>query len=129
MKRYLQSVEEVVKTLEERKSLKDEQYGNTYKLVDSLIYCYSQSGSIYINDVIAFDKNNVYTEEPEQLKFEINRAYKVECGKKVFIESDFKDDKNYRVFFENGFYFIDYNGKNCLGNTKWNIVGYWEEEK
>lgn len=135
MKKYLNSVEEVVKALKEGKEvfasepITDRAYKFYFK--DGFLMGEEKNcADIHINTHLIFiQSSKYYTEEPEPLKFEVNRAYKVECGKKVFIESDFKEDKRYRVFFENGFYFIDYNGKNCNGNTKWDIYGYWEEEK
>jgi len=131
MKKYLNSVEEVVKALKEkRKVIKETESGfiDTYEIINGFICC---NGNINVQ--IGFQSNRIYTEEPEPLKFEVNRAYKNREGKKVFL---FKlaENQDYKYYFIGayGLNFMTYSdGKNGSPfETHYNdIVGYWDEEK
>ena len=76
--------------------------------------------------------------EPEQLKFEVNRAYKTRGDDKVYLFKILKDGVYNLYFVGNGLNFwTDKIGRylnigEYLNNGEMNendIVGYWEEEK
>lgn len=91
MKRYLQSVEEVVKALKEGKKIFEKDGDLYYQMKDGFIccfYCNTQDITINCGIVLEKDEDKYYTEEPEQLKFEVNKLYKTRSGHKAFL--DFK---------------------------------------
>jgi len=143
MKRYLQSVEEVVKALEEGKKILDIANMDCYYKVIAGKYCYCdlKFNTTVINISIVFEDNSkrYYTEEPEQLKFEVNRAYKTREGLKVFLFEK-RENKNNEIVYcfvgvDMNYKIYDFttgkNGKYCIDNrdSSFDIVGYWEEEK
>ena len=76
MKRYLNSVEEVLKALKDD-IIHDSNDGSFYKIVDGNICHFFKSGLQIINSGISIREteiNKYYTEESEPLKFEVNRA-------------------------------------------------------
>ena len=130
MKKYLNSVEEVVKALEEGKKILDIANMDCYYKVIAGKYCYCdlKFNTTVINISIVFEDNSkrYYTEEPEQLKFEVNRAYKNLNDSKVFLNK----------FTAQGMQFVGLNGQYTTdvdgfihNGSGFNIVGYWEEEK
>lgn len=79
MKKYLNSVEEVIKALKEGKKIYDIECECYYYMEYNIIYgYYLKSKNIIMNDSIVFnnleENPKFYTEEPEPLKFEVNRA-------------------------------------------------------
>lgn len=140
MKKYLNSVEEVVKALKEGKKIYDIECECYYYMEDNIIYgYYLKLKNIIMNDSIVFNnlKENpkFYTEEPEPLKFEVNRAYKTRNGDKVFLDSKSQiDGKNILLFVgmkQSAYYFAtDIKGKyiNAIEHPH-DIINYWEEEK
>jgi len=102
-------------------------YAEKYKIIDGVI-CDSK----YINTSLNYKGLKYYTEEPEPLRFEVNRAYKTRDGKKVYLYQIVKNG-DYELYFigPDGFHFWSFSdGKYtntvnlCHGND---IVGYWEE--
>ena len=139
MKKYLNSVEEVVKALEEGKKILDIANMDCYYKVIAGKYCYCdlKFNTTVINISIVFEDNSkrYYTEEPEQLKFEVNRAYKTRSGEKVYL-FEITPEYNTRTFHfigKNLNFWTNEKGKYNLKdkNEKHlnDIVGYWEEEK
>ena len=141
MKRYLQSVEEVVKALKEGKDVIDKQDMSVYKIIDGVI-CHKYDDRTIINAgliLYLYKKDEFYTEEAEPLKFEVNRAYKTREGLKVFLFEK-RENKNNEIVYcfvgvDNNYKIYDFttgrNGKYCIDNrdSSFDIVGYWEEEK
>ena len=133
MKRYLQSVEEVVKALEEGKKILDIANMDCYYKViaENICYCDLKYNTTVINISIVFEDNSkrYYTEEPEQLKFEVNRAYKTRGGYKAFLDSKGVNDMIFLCASAIGNKIvINYYGK--VSNNRdslMDIVGYWEE--
>jgi len=136
MKKYLNSVEEVIKAIEENKKV----YGLTdnilceYKLKDianqKVLCCKDiNNEDVIINCSLVITNNGkYYTEESEPLKFEVNRAYKTREGDKAFIFR--KTDTGFKVGSEDDTYEIDLSGKNITNDCRaLDIVGYWEEPK
>lgn len=132
MKKYLKSVEEVVKALKEGKKVKDEENEDVYQMVDGIIYGNYNNGEVVINDSIVFTKTNLSTEEPELLKFEVNRAYKTRDDSKVFLFK-IKTFGAYEYYFIGDYgvkFWVDIEGKFKENQeSPFDIVGYWEEEK
>lgn len=132
MKRYLNSVEEVLKALKEGKQVECDN-DSCFELVDGWIVETRGDGTKTINSAIFFevDGYKVYTEEPEPLEFIVNRVYKTRCGHKAFLNSK---TANGMIFLCEGVIgnklTINSNGKysNNADNLL-DIIGYWEEEK
>ena len=127
MKKYLNSVEEVLKELKEGKEvfgISENGYAEKYKIIDGVI-CDSK----YINTSLNFKGLKYYTEEAELLKFEINRAYKTRGGYKAFLDSKGVNDMIFLCASAIGNKIvINYYGK--VSNNRdslMDIVGYWEE--
>ena len=128
MKKYLNSVEEVVKALKAGIKVYCTD-GGIYQIVDGFIIEYRSCGTKLVNSAIEWVEHgfNYYTEEPEPLKFEVNRVYKNRENNKVFLDYFEKNE----IFFTNykiG-YITDLEGVAINGNKNLDIVGYWEEEK
>lgn len=139
MKKYLNSVEEVVKALKEGQKLFESfKSGDTEQIKEITLI----DGIICTKDDIGYGIHllsacKYYTEEPEPLKFEVNRAYKTrECEKAFLANIEKKDNEIILLFIgitenttpfkfrtnENG---VLYSNK----DSRLDIVGYWEEEK
>ena len=136
MKKYLNSVEEVLKALKEGKEVESDN-DSCFELVDGWIVETRGNGTKIINSAMFFEDDGykVYTEEPEPLKFEVNRAYKTRNGDKVFLDSKSQiDGKNILLFVgmkQSAYYFAtDIKGKyiNAIEHPH-DIINYWEEEK
>lgn len=136
MKRYLNSVEEVLKALKEGKDVIDKTDGSIYRLVDGILcHNYNDRTSINAGLMLYFGKivSDFYTEEPEPLKFEVNRAYKTRNGRKVFLFSIDKEMDGAELHFigESSYFLADFwADKNGIykDNNNLDIIGYWEEE-
>ena len=130
MKRYLNSVEEVLKALKEEKRVECDN-DSCFELVDGLIVETKGDGKKAINAGIFFQEEGykVYTEEPEPLKFEINRAYKTRNGYKVFLY-EFEDKTIHFVGCSDLDFWTNMAGR-LYANEEvgLDIIGYWEEEK
>jgi len=137
MKRYLQSVEEVVKALEEGVKVRDEKCNSYFQIVNGFIteFIKGDNNIINVNSSIYFieGKDRFYTEEAEPLKFEVNRAYKTRCASKLFLDTISNDNEFIFIGRDGGLvYTVNTNrdGRVCKTNTDdFDIVGYWEEEK
>ena len=136
MKRYLNSVEEVLKALKDD-IIHDSNDGSFYKIVDGNICHFFKSGLQIINSGISIREteiNKYYTEESEPLKFEVNRAYKTRNGKKVYLFKIFKNNE-YELYFVGGDGLNFWTFKNGMFSaipmikSENDIIGYWEEEK
>ena len=124
MKKYLNSVEEVVKALKEGKKV-------TYFNDGFLIEDQQDEGTVINSHIYFNEKYKYYTEEAEPLKFEVNRAYKTRGGNKVFL---FKIQENNadRLYFVGAgalHFWTDKNGRVTENENYQDVVGYWEEEK
>ena len=132
MKKYLNSPEEVIKALNGKNKIFEKGSDSYYQMINGIVcrfYC--NTGDITINPSICIEKNKdeYYIKEPEPIKFEVNKPYKAKCGQKVFISFKLENNKSYGIVSSKGFYCVDYNGKSLLGEDKWDIISYWEEEK
>lgn len=141
MKKYLNSVEEFVKALAEDKCVMDE-------ATDEKIYIETHNNKSFVCSVTLGDLKNkhiinkaivvdiekrYYTEEPEPLKFEVNRAYKTRGGLKYFLNEINKDNGHLHFIRVDDNYWTNEKGmyttsEEANGND-FNIVGYWEEDK
>ena len=106
MKKYLNSPEEVIKALKEGSIFESFSSGNTEKIKEIKLI----NGIIYTNEEVGYCINilsacKYYTEEPEPLKFEVNRAYKTKNGFKAFIF--IKTDRGSKILSEDAIYEID----------------------
>lgn len=134
MKKYLNSVEEVVKALKDGKKIISDFGNSVYTFFDGFIIENKANGDNLLNSHIYFDykKNKYYTKETEPLKFEVNALYKTSKNKKAFLYKIVKgaDFPNY-FSSEDGCFSTDINGVfyNFGLPTNDKIVGYWEEEK
>ncbi len=138
MKKYLNSVKEVVKALKEGKDvfasepITDRVYKFYFK-DGFLIGEEKNCADIHINTHLIFmQSSKYYTEEPEPLKFEVNKLYKTSKNKKAFLYKIVKDAQfMYYFSSEDGCFTTDENGVfyNFGLPTDNKIVGYWEEEK
>lgn len=137
MKKYLNSVEEVVKALNEGIKIYPtgyEEQGYFIQKVDGIVCGFNEGGQRLINVELTFSKDFFYTEEPEPLKFEVNRAYKTRNGEKVFLFKIKSDDMPFLFIGEHGSSFWSYQNGKCVRDigeeeNDNDIVGYWEEEK
>lgn len=136
MKKYLNSVEEVVKALKEGVKVRDEECNSYFQIVNGFIAEFTKGDNniINVNSSIYFieGKDRFYTEEPEPLKFEVNKLYKTSKNKKAFLYKIVKDaDFMYYFSSEDGCFTTDENGVfyNFGLPTDNKIIGYWEEEK
>lgn len=130
MKKYLNSVEEVIKALKEGKKISIKNANCQYIMENGLICRLYSDGQKVINaEMHLTSENKFYTEEPEPLKFEVNRAYKNRAGTKMFLDKIGKEGHLYFICVDDN-YWTQRNGQYRAKQESQNdIVGYWEEEK
>ena len=143
MKKYLNSVEEVVKALKAGKEINIEDGIGKYVMDNGTICRLYDGGQILINaDIHLNFGTKLYTEEPEPLKFELNRAYKTRKGLKAFLVKICNQHNHMfflssEKFVNSPAYCFETNGDGvCVENgfykknlKEFDIVALWEEEK
>lgn len=132
MKKHLNSVEEVVKALKEGKKVSIKNANCKYIMENGLICRLYSDGQKVINaEMHLTSENKFYTEEPEPLKFKVDKAYKTKGGYKAFL--DLKTIDTMAFLCDNApsrKYSTDITGKTYSDMLEsFDIVGYWEEEK
>ena len=135
MKKYLNSVEDVVKALKEGGKVWDEECNSYCQIVNGFITEFSKGDNtiITVNSSIYFmeGKDRFYTEEPEQLKFEVNRAYKTRSGHKAFLDFKTINSLSFLCSESSSIVFVTTLGGKIRNNDDCllDIIAYWEEEK
>ena len=142
MKKYLNSVEEVVELLKEGQLITSKLTNRVYQMSNGIIYSTYKGNATTINDSIYFSENVFYTEEPEPLKFEVNRVYKTRKGLKAFLVKICNQHNHMfflssEKFVNSPAYCFETNGDGvCVENgfykknlKEFDIVALWEEEK
>ena len=113
-----------------------------FELIDGFIVQTQGNGMKVVNSALFFEAEGYkcYIEEPEPLKFEVNRAYKTREGLKVFL-FEIRENKNEDIVLcfigqDNNYKLYNFT-TNAKGqydrlrniDSQFDIVGYWEEEK
>lgn len=133
MKKYLKTVEEVMRALKEGKTVKNEN-GDAYVLKDGLIVQTFLGNLLSLNATIFFDEN-LYAEEPdEQLKIEVGKFYKTRDGRKAFVYANTDEEVYYYwaviVNSGGGPFRCTVDGRFCYSVKSANdLVASWEETK
>ena len=82
-KRYLNTLEEVIKALKEGKIIKTTKTKRALKMVDGVIVQLEENGFVLSIGSGLIMEDKPYIEEPEPLKLEVGKFYKTRRGDKV----------------------------------------------
>lgn len=126
-------IDEVVKKLQEGKTLKEKESDTYVKVVNGVICTFYENGDIGINDNIIFnikDETSMYFEEPEEFKLEVGKRYRTRDERQAYIYryDGFKfhgviiNSPSFFEWFENGTY--NYNGK----ESTLDIISEWSDD-
>lgn len=133
MKRYLKTSEEVVQALKKGRTVEtDIMY---YVLKDGLLNCYAKNktGSLWSVNPAIYETDRPYVDEPEQLKLEVGKFYRLRNDRKAIVVNINKQDISERPVFVavigegNNSYWVSETGKFSIHDSGWDFVAPWEE--
>ena len=131
MKKYLKTPEEVIDALAAGQIVCDED--SQWKLYKGFVMRKDNAFDNWVvNDYILSDYVGLYIDEPEPLKLEVGKFYKIRNGKKAIILADDCESTNYpylvaEIGKETHIYRLNKNG--CVyekGANAWDIVAPWK---
>lgn len=132
MKKYLNTPEEVVQALQEGKKVHTDfmEYWCTRGVFFSLN---KKDDYICINSNISFLHDYMYVEEPEPLKLEVGKFYRLRNGRKAIVANVDEDISRHPAFVAvigggNNSYWVSKTGKySSCSESEWDLVAPWEE--
>lgn len=96
MKKYLKTMEEIAKALQDEKVVYINNDDNQFKLINGVVFGFN--GKITINPSIPFEPNHTYTYDIEPLKIEVGKFYRTRNGSKAFVYSQINFDCSYPFY-------------------------------
>lgn len=133
MKKYLKTPEEVIDVLQDGKVVTNKE-GCHYKMYKGVIFCFWKNKKQWDITFTLGYSDDLYVDEPEQLKLEVGKFYKTRDGRKAIVLAYYCEEEVYPYLVARiGVWEEPYRvAKNCFRLDEkeldaWDLVAPWEE--
>lgn len=127
MKKYLNSMSEILAELQDSGQVFDECTSAYYKIVAGFIIRF-EGGEIYLGAQIPIKKNRYYCYVDNPIELKVGKNYKLEDGRKAFISFIDEDIAYGSIEKWDKMCKWDINGNGIEEPKNVNIIAEWEEE-